>query len=416
MAEEENAGGLDGFWARTACLLIVVWPAGAGYLSVSGWVPAYIAESLATVLVSGCLFVAGLLGGGARLIALPAPWKLVLSVMVLGAFVLGTATNAIWPRVAIMHGFADTVLVLGAVGAFLLVRVEGERAVWRLLHCLLMASVVYFAFYAVFFTQLSERAEGHIVYSFYPFINIRRFTNVLAPLSAIAVVLWAIAPNGKSWQWFVGICATFFISFLMWSGGRGPTFAVFLALCVLATVMPTPLRLRLIAGTVFTFAIGSAVTLWLPRPDVNFDVWTRIFGEGSVSLTSGSIHSRLWLWRETVIMIFDHPWIGHGYKQWVFQRTEFINHGSAHNFPIQIVFDLGLIGGGAAVVLAFGAWFGHLRRLPRAGSAALVALAGLSVMMVQSFVDGIFSGRPSLQLVLLLFALAAALREEPGQT
>lgn len=400
-----------GFWARTAIIALAIWPPSMACAVVYGDLLPSVAVLTATLALGFLFLVAGLLSGLAPFRSTFTLWQMSLMALVLCSFVVSTAFVALKPATSIWYGLFDVVLMLGGIGAFLLIRNAGEHVICRLLQAMLLSGAFYLALYVWAFDDFVQRANGKVVHSFYPFVNIRRFTNVLAPLTAVALVLWSVsAREHRGWTWFYGCAATFFVSFLIWSGGRAPTMSVLIAVLSLSLCVAREVRLRLLMVLLITFAVGTVVSQWLPIPDGSFGFWFRVLSDEKISSASSFTSNRLWLWEQTLWMITDHPWFGHGYEQWNYHNPEFVNHGSAHNFPLQIVSDLGLIGGGAALVLAFGTWIGHLRHVGSGSPTFLVAVSGLSVMMIQSLVDGIFSGRPSLQLVFFLFALCAAAR------
>jgi O-antigen ligase len=400
----------DGFWARTVSIAIVAWPTLTGYLVLrQGLAPAPL-EVLSTLIVALLLFVGGVVANRGLTLDVMTRWQVALVMIVALAFVISSVHSALKPRDAVALGLIDATLAAGAVGAFLLLRAGGEVMIRRMLLGVILSGLTYIVFYAVHFDAMVARADGNATLSFLPFGNVRRLTNVLAPTAAIAIVFWAVSGPRDRWLgYFCGIAATALITFLIWSGGRAPVAATVVTLVGLSFWARGELRRRLMGRVAFSYAAGTILSVILPRPDSgSLFLWGRVLLDEKTATFDGFTSRRAWLWEETLKVIPDHLWFGHGYRQWMLHREEFLLHGSAHNFPLQILFDFGLIGGGAALILAFGAWLGHLRLLDSRRPLHLIAVTGLSVMMVQCFVDGIFSVRPSLQLVLLCFAVSAA--------
>ena len=344
----------DGFWSRAALVAIVAWPICTGFIVLQfGFAPAAL-QILGPVSVSILLYVAGALADRGAPMRVMAKWQLALTMAIAIAFVVSTARSALEPSDALIHGLIDATLVAGGIGAFLLLRAGGEVMIRRMLLSLVLSGLVYIIFYALNFDRMVAMAEGkNATVSFFPYVNVRRLTNALAPAIAIAIVLWAVlGPRDRWLGYFCGLAAMILVTFLMWSGGRAPVLATVLALSGLSLWARGELRRRLIGRVAFAYTAGSGVSVLLPIPESgSFGFWNRIFSEEKTASIDGFSSNRLGIWEATLEMIPDRLWFGHGYWQWHSHREEFALHGSAHNFPLQILFDFGLIGGGAALVL-----------------------------------------------------------------
>lgn len=416
---EAQSSVCDGVWARAALVAIVIWPTFTGFLVLQFDFSPGALQILGPLSVALLLYVAGALADRGAPMRVMAKWQLALTMALALAFVVSTARSALQPSDALIHGLIDATLAAGAIGAFLLLRAGGEVMIRRMLLSIVLAGLVYIIFYVLNFDRMVAMAEGqNATVSFFPYVNVRRLTNALAPAVAIAIVLWTVfGPRGRWLGYFYGLVATILVTFLMWSGGRAPVGASLLALLGLSIWAKGELRRRLIGRVAVAYTAGTGLSVLLPIPESgSLGFWSRIFAEEKTASLNVFSSNRLGIWESTLQMIPDRLWFGHGYWQWQSHRDEFALHGSAHNFPLQILFDFGLIGGGAAIILAFGTWLRHIRMLDDRRPLHIAAVAGLSVMMIQCFLDGIFSGRPSLLMVLLAFSIASAALHAPKNT
>ncbi len=179
---------------------------------------------------------------------------------------------------------------------------------------------------------------------------------------------------------------------------------VALALPVLATLFFTLSRGAWVAALVATAVFGAlrsrralaigaalvvavALTAWLaPKGYVGDRVRDMVTPERFVQ----SLHHRPEIWAGAREMVFEQPWVGHGYGYKNFHaawerrssRPDAL-YNSAHNTPLEIAFELGVIG------LALAAWIwgvvvwrlvGAARRGPAVAVAVLAVFVGWSLL------------------------------------
>ena len=145
------------------------------------------------------------------------------------------------------------------------------------------------------------------------------------------------------------------------------------ALCLLGALWVTPRWKRLAKGLVVMGVLGTGTVLALAPPA------TIESSEASAS-NAQSLELRLAIWGDT---IGAWRWWGHGPGQFRPLAPRFAKSydsvhkrfDHAHSDPIELVFELGLVGGGLWLGLAAGALGG----LPRPEAFGLLALLGLGL-------------------------------------
>lgn len=397
--------------ARGAVTFLMLWPAAVGFV----WLWFGLAERMAIVVavgISSLLFwlaapVVPRTSGG----ALFRPWQLVCVLILAAVYLNGLIHPAHDPDFARPRAIIDFLIASGAIAFVLCVRSGGEPFIRSVVLQLIAGMVLYLVFFAAFAPTLAQAVGGDWTNAFLPFINVRRFTNSLAPIAVAALGLialhdgWGGRTRAALWMVWIAFAAVFF-----WTGGRAPILAIIGAVLVVGALLVREARLRLFRTALIGALAGSAVSLVLPRLAPSFGFWQRIFEGFAGGVTADEVSSyRLTIWRETVDLILARPWFGYGPNQWALQRDLLYQHGSVHNFPLQVLHDFGIVGGVAAMALVFGTTILNLRRVPQAGPMFVVVVLMIVVMVLQSFLDSIFYNAANLQIALFAFAMAHAL-------
>lgn len=376
-----------------------------------------------TVAFGSLLFlVAGLAAGAGHLRGLFRPWQLACGAVFGAVFLHGLADPSHARGAAVALGALHAFLLAGAVGAALLFRAGGAAMMRAFLLCFVASVTLYAAVFLIFQQQFVAAAPVGWIYAFPPFVNVRKFTSLLAVAALVVLALWAMtgrrSPDataaGPSARAAVALSLWVLLAtFLFWTGGRAPVVALIIGIAAGVILCERTARRRLLVAAVAGLVLAGALSSLLPRPSLAAGLVQRLTETAQAPTVELATTHRAGIWQQTAELIAQRPWLGHGYNQWMLQNPEFRLHGSTHNLPLQVVHDFGILGGGALLLLVFGTWAGHLRGASNRHPLHLVALMALTSLLAQSFVDAIFLTTASLQLVLMVFALAHATRGLP---
>ncbi|HPQ39982.1 MAG TPA: O-antigen ligase family protein, partial [bacterium] len=133
------------------------------------------------------------------------------------------------------------------------------------------------------------------------------------------------------------------LAFMLVTMSRGAWISSLLAVMVLAALKDRRMLVLLL--------IGVLSAPWFLPPDIieRATTITKIFSIDE----NESFGDRIWMWRSAVQMIRDHPWLGAGYGNRIFQRlypdyiypqSSGIIFENAHNLYLQIIVEMGFLG------------------------------------------------------------------------
>ncbi len=245
------------------------------------------------------------------------------------------------------------------------------------------------------------------------YAHIRHTGYIFAPAIAGGLASLAIWPKFQvRAHWAILLINT---TAMLWLGSRGPAVALIVAL-VICVLFSLHLRNRIFwrrAGS--ALVTGSILSIILPAPTIGWFGAIQRFWNGSrdpSELSSG----RMEVWLETMRLIGEQPWLGYGGFQ--FQQINTAAEGMykhPHNGPLQFLFDWGLLGG-AAILLLIGFAYVHLLLNKRIESGLRTfGLLGASTMLAFAMLDGIlfYNFTIAVTLIFLLLPLASV---KSGQT
>ncbi len=112
-------------------------------------------------------------------------------------------------------------------------------------------------------------------------------------------------------------------------------------------------------------------------------------------LGSGSAETRLAIWRDTAVMVADHPWAGVGPGRYLFEFTRYqpevqaaAEHGvrpdQAHSIPLHVAAESGIPTAVAAIVFVAALALAGWRRSRSGDAVSLIALAGVAAWCGQA--------------------------------
>ena len=219
------------------------------------------------------------------------------------------------------------------------------------------------------------------------FAHIRHTGYFFAPAMVLAMAQVA-ASQRTSWQAMAALMLN--TAFCLWFGSRGPVFGLACGLIVAFALFADfrkPATIARIGGATVAGAVASVV---VPSPEgAGFNAVMRLFNSSAdpTAFSSG----RLKFWEEALAFIADRPVVGYGSGQ--FQHVvpvadNMFRH--PHNFVLQVLFDWGLVGGGAFLALLALAFAAALRGGRRGTARGQLGIFGAASMIGFALLDGIF--------------------------
>lgn len=260
------------------------------------------------------------------------------------------------PRAIPFESAVEWLKVAGAVlayGAWTGLSREGGR--WRWLLALLLLTVTLMAWYAIIqhaqgsrLVLTVERPAGYGMRASGAYICPNHFANLLALTAPMALALAMMPAAGIPLRLLAGYAALVILPPLYLSGSRSAWLGLLAGLCVTAALLGLRRGARrawlVLLATAVALAVSSVLVWWL-SPLVQARVADALTG-----------NVRLNLWRDTLAMIADKPWWGHGpgVFRWVYPRywhhlNIYIDPEFAHNDYLQLVAEYGVVG--AALLL-----------------------------------------------------------------
>ncbi len=191
------------------------------------------------------------------------------------------------------------------------------------------------------------------------------------------------------WRTFSFIVLLLCLAFMIVTMSRGAWISSLLAVSILAALKDRRMLVILL--------IGVISTPWFLPADI-IERATSIMKVFQFS-ESETLGDRFWMWHSALEMIKDHPWMGAGYGNRIFQRLypDYIHSRSsgivfenAHNLYLQMTIETGLLGLFSFLALIVGIFWILLRMLCRSPDQAqegqLLGLAGsFAVFLIFSF-------------------------------
>lgn len=329
---------------------------------------------------------------------------------------VAASTSTIFPGRALVSAINWTIHLLFAASAIHLTRCYIVDCIsMARKYCLVIAGsatvagIVIFAFVIIVGVESDYDWAGSLP----GYGHIRHTGYIFAPAIAAGLASLAIWPKFQFRLHILMLVIN--TTAMLWLGSRGSTAALIVAV-VVSLFFSRDLRIRqfwLSAGAAITS--GSIVSIILPAPTIGYFGAIQRFWNGS-SDPSNLSSGRTDIWLETLRMIKEQPWFGYGGLQ--FQQINPSAQGifkHPHNGPLQFLFDWGLLGG-AAILLLIGFAYVHLLLNKRIESGLRTfGLLGASTMLAFAMLDGIlfYNFTIAVTLIFLLLPLASV---KSGQT
>ena len=340
-------------------------------------------------------------------------WHLGL-ILVFVVFLALSSVNPINSREMIyLHYCIYGLAIVGGLSASVIARKMGPDAVDVFLSAFCLSMFVYGAFWLIHLPEMIARAKGDWIAIFWPFANIRSVGIYFMPAVVGAVIFASSAETRGRWGLYL-LAATVGMTFLFWTGSRGPLLAIFLSFSAVAWLQAPADRWRFVITAISVIVVASLLSLLLPRMGPSYGFWQRLietfFGEGPEVLSGrGSV------WAYTLEKIAARPWTGYGFGSFLSHPdAEDTWRRHAHNDVLQMWHDFGVVGGTAGVALVLVATFrGVTGRRSDVNSLACVGM--VASLLFVAIVDTVVGYVQSFTfLCLLLGMLSGQARSEAG--
>lgn len=340
-------------------------------------------------------------------------WHLAL-VAVFVAFLMISSIDPITSRepIFVRYGIYGLAIV-GGLSASVIARKMGPDVIGAFVTAFCVSLLIYAAFWLIQLPDMIARAMGDWTFAFWPFGNIRTVAIYFLPAVVGAVIL-AGSTDVRRLGGLYLLAGTVGMTFLFWTGSRGPLLAVFLSFGAVAWLQPPADRRRFVITAISVIVVASLLSLLLPRMNASYGFWQRLletfFGEEPDVLTGrGSV------WAYTLEKIAARPWTGYGMGSYLSHPdAEDAWRRHAHNDVLQMWHDFGIIGGSAGVALVLTVAFnGIAGRRPGVQSLACVGM--VASLLFVAMVDTVLVYIQSFTfLCLLLGLLSGQARPEVG--
>src|SRR5882672_9621982 len=228
-----------------------------------------------------------------------------------------------------------------------------------------------------------------------PYVNHNHYAGLMEMLVPIPLVFSLTRGARGPRKIMAGIAAALMAGTIFLSGSRGGMLAFVVQMGVLAVVVVWGQKSRKTTLALATFlVIGVGLVLWLGGSELAKRLAT-IHADTKTELSGGT---RLDIDRDALRMFAHKPILGWGlgtfpdvYPQFrSFHTNFFINE--AHNDYLQLLVEMGGLGGGAMLWLLWAVYRNGIRKLKNwpedtNGAVALAALLGVTGILVHSLVD-----------------------------
>ncbi|MEO6995126.1 MAG: O-antigen ligase family protein [Lacunisphaera sp.] len=229
------------------------------------------------------------------------------------------------------------------------------------------------------------------LYAHYRIFGLHTISGAVA---AIALIIQSWDSPRRRYGWFAVGAVNW--AGLLWSGGRAPMVALVLPLAAWWLVGNATLRRRLAGSGAGLLIAGLLLSLvmWTPRPELGW--WNALHRTTSANVgpalsVSAITSTRSDFWRESLDRVQLRPWLGHGADAYR-HLTPKLDGQQPHNFILQLLLDVGVIGTGAALLFLSALLLKAVRRAVAERGLGTTApwLALVLACLIAGLLDGVF--------------------------
>jgi O-antigen ligase len=334
--------------------------------------------------------------------------------IVLGSWLLfAVLAYVIKPDYPVISGFVLLRYILQGLSLAVLVHLVSSAKTYKdqkWFATLSLGGAVYCALLGTFAMTVPDPKTFPWEFSMPSATSIRHIGNYLAILALAPVTLLLASKKPRIWPY--ALCLGFLTMGIAWTGSRAAWLGLLVAVitgCIFVRASVSGDRFKLLGLSLF---LGTAASAALPNPTASFGIlrfWSSI--QPGVEMSSGRIE----LWTSSFTEIMKQPWIGHGAGRFANNMGEIYNYDldNPHNFLFQYIYDWGLLGGCAGLMLL--AFLGRaiFRRRDRQAMVVFSAVSGFSLLIFVGLLEGMLYHPMKMMLVMLL--IAPIFRTSPKQ-
>lgn len=295
---------------------------------------------------------------------------------------------------------------------------------WRVLLGLLFFAVTLIAWYAVIqhcrgsrLVLNLVRPEGYGMRASGTYFCPNHFANLLEMVIPMAGALVLATSAGVPLRLLSGYSLLLFLPVLFLTQSRSGWIATAVGLSVTALVIAARRSRKMFLSVLVlvpTLLLLGAAVLWVVSPMVR----ERVTG-ASPAAPDSAVQARLLMWKDTVQMIRDRPWAGHGLGSYQWVYPQYKSHkmqllfNYAHNEYLHTLAESGVVGFGLLAVLVASVLWRLLRwsgRASRDRDAFLVAglIGSVAASLAHAVFDFNFHLFANNQVLILLAGTVAA--------
>lgn len=238
--------------------------------------------------------------------------------------------------------------------------------------------------------------------------NIRQIGYYVAIMAVAPLTIILFHKHNRTW--LASLSFATLIAFVAWSGSRASLLGLILGCALPLALFWRALDRKRMLLAFACLSVGLSVSVAIPTPSPAFGLVRMVEATDTEDASSG----RTYVWSKTVEELSTQPFVGHGagtFRAEIGAKYKLtLNH--PHQLVLQYIYDWGLIGGIAALLLivVFGFKALSISRKAAEPKSAFLGLASFTTIIVISMIDGaLFS---PLSIVLTLVALAPMMAGE----
>ncbi len=265
---------------------------------------------------------------------------------------------------------------------------------------LAFGGLIYALFLAVAGLSVEDVAKFPWLSSMPSATSVRHIGNYAAILAIAPATLFLTSGAPRPWRWL--LCWAVAIMLIAWTGSR----AALLGLCVCIMFGWIAVRSFITLKKIYIFAatsIGALLSsVFIPTPDESLGI-IRLF---KITPNAEPTSGRLLTWSKTITEIEKDPYIGHGAGRFANNMHDLYGFDvdNPHNFIMQFLYDWGILGGGAAILLLLCLGYAVYRKRDNDPTYVFAGIAGIVILLFIGLLEGMLYHPMMMLLVIAMIA------------